>query len=67
MKVLTLATMLLCSSVAMAHYTLDYPPSRGFSDDDEPIAPCGGAAYNAAGNRTQFPLCMLLFSLPLST
>ncbi|KAF9129362.1 hypothetical protein BGX30_013976 [Mortierella sp. GBA39] len=56
MKVLTLATMLLCSSAAMAHYTLDYPPSRGFSDDDEPIAPCGGAAYNAAGNRTQFPL-----------
>ncbi|KAF9339559.1 hypothetical protein BGZ91_005560 [Linnemannia elongata] len=44
MKVLTLATMLLCSSAAMAHYTLDYPPSRGFSDDDEPIAPCGGAA-----------------------
>ncbi|KAF9545117.1 hypothetical protein EC957_011272 [Mortierella hygrophila] len=56
MKVLTLATMLLCSSAAMAHYTLDYPPSRGFSDDDEPIAPCGGTAYNAAGNRTQFPL-----------
>ncbi|KAK3819176.1 MAG: hypothetical protein J3R72DRAFT_459932 [Linnemannia gamsii] len=56
MKVLTLATMLLCSSAAMAHYTLDYPPSRGFSDNDEPIAPCGGAAYNAAGARTPFPL-----------
>ncbi|KAG0320339.1 hypothetical protein BGZ97_000258 [Linnemannia gamsii] len=56
MKVLTLATMLLCSSAVMAHYTLDYPPSRGFSDNDEPIAPCGGAAYNAAGTRTQFPL-----------
>ncbi|KAF9085322.1 hypothetical protein BGX23_009790 [Mortierella sp. AD031] len=57
MKVLTLATtLLLCSSAAMAHYTLDYPPSRGFSDDDEPIAPCGGAAFNAAGTRTSFPL-----------
>ncbi|KAF9121092.1 hypothetical protein BGW39_010853 [Mortierella sp. 14UC] len=56
MKVLTLATMLLCSSAVMAHYTLDYPPSRGFSDDDEPIAPCGGATYNAAGARTPFPL-----------
>ncbi|KAF9922737.1 hypothetical protein FBU30_007134 [Linnemannia zychae] len=56
MKVLTLITMLLCSSAAMAHYTLDYPPSRGFSDDNEPIAPCGGSAYNAAGARTPFPL-----------
>ncbi|KAI1308433.1 hypothetical protein EDD11_004284 [Mortierella claussenii] len=46
--------MLLCSSAAMAHYTLDYPASRGFSDDNEPTAPCGGFA--AAGNRTQFPL-----------
>ncbi|KAF9329840.1 hypothetical protein BGZ91_000378 [Linnemannia elongata] len=56
MKALTLATMLLCSSAAMAHYTLDYPPSRGFSSVNESIAPCGGAAYNAAGNRIQFPL-----------
>ncbi|KAG0208508.1 hypothetical protein BGX28_000562 [Mortierella sp. GBA30] len=54
MKVLALATTLLCSSAVMAHYTLDYPQSRGFSDDNEPTAPCGG--FNSVANRTQFPL-----------
>ncbi|KAF9927572.1 hypothetical protein BGZ75_003395 [Mortierella antarctica] len=54
MKILQLATALLCSSAAMAHFTLDYPTSRGFSDDNEPVAPCGG--FNNAANRTQFPL-----------
>ncbi|CAO3572445.1 unnamed protein product [Mortierella alpina] len=54
MKILQLATALLCSSAAMAHFTLDYPTSRGFSDDNEPQAPCGG--FNSAANRTQFPL-----------
>ncbi|KAF9563267.1 hypothetical protein EC968_004964 [Mortierella alpina] len=54
MKILQLATALLCSSAVMAHYTLDYPASRGFSDDKEPEAPCGG--FNTAANRTQFPL-----------
>ncbi|KAG0295589.1 hypothetical protein BGZ98_001331 [Dissophora globulifera] len=54
MKVLSLATILLCSSAAMAHFTLDYPASRGFNDDNEPTAPCGG--FNTATNRTQFPL-----------
>ncbi|KAG0245633.1 hypothetical protein B0O80DRAFT_501305 [Mortierella sp. GBAus27b] len=38
----------------MAHFTLDYPLSRGFIDDNEPTAPCGG--FNAVSNRTQFPL-----------
>ncbi|KAI7822160.1 hypothetical protein BC939DRAFT_398159 [Gamsiella multidivaricata] len=46
--------MLLCSSAAMAHYILDYPQSRGFDDDKEPTAPCGG--FDTVGNRTQFPL-----------
>ncbi|KAF9184675.1 hypothetical protein BGZ51_008642 [Haplosporangium sp. Z 767] len=54
MKVLSLATLLLCSSAAMAHYTLDYPPTRGLNEDQEPTAPCGG--FNTAGARTQFPL-----------
>ncbi|KAF9110976.1 hypothetical protein BGX27_005551 [Mortierella sp. AM989] len=54
MKVLSLATLLLCSSAAMAHYTLDYPQSRGFDDAKEPSAPCGG--FDAVANRTQFPL-----------
>ncbi|KAF8983164.1 hypothetical protein BGZ46_010762 [Entomortierella lignicola] len=54
MKVLSLATLLLCSSAAMAHFTLDYPQSRGFDDDKEPTAPCGG--FDAVANRTDFPL-----------
>lgn len=24
------------------HFTLDSPTTRGFSDDEEPTAPCGG-------------------------
>ncbi|KAF9184673.1 hypothetical protein BGZ51_008640 [Haplosporangium sp. Z 767] len=54
MKVLSLATLLLCSSAAMAHYSLDYPPTRGESESQETVAPCGG--FNTAGARTQFPL-----------
>ncbi|KAG0046696.1 hypothetical protein BGZ83_008122 [Gryganskiella cystojenkinii] len=55
MKVLSsLATMLLCSSAVMAHFTLDYPASRGFNDDAEGNAPCGG--FDTVTNRTQFPL-----------
>ncbi|KAG0038429.1 hypothetical protein BGZ82_000253 [Podila clonocystis] len=46
--------MLLCSSAAMAHFTLDYPASRGFNDDNEPNAPCGG--FDSVSNRTQFPI-----------
>ncbi|KAF9347342.1 hypothetical protein BGX26_001165 [Mortierella sp. AD094] len=39
----------------MAHFILDYPPSRGFDDDAEPNAPCGG--FNAVPtNRSMFPL-----------
>ncbi|KAG0001349.1 hypothetical protein BGZ80_004336 [Entomortierella chlamydospora] len=54
MKVLSLASLLLCSSAAMAHFTLDYPQSRGFDDDKEGTAPCGG--FDTVANRTQFPL-----------
>lgn len=54
MKVLSLAAVLLCSSAAMAHYTLDYPASRGFNDDNEPTGPCGG--FDTVKNRTEFPL-----------
>ncbi|KAF9907156.1 hypothetical protein BX616_000519 [Lobosporangium transversale] len=54
MKALSIATLLLCSSAAMAHYTLDYPPTRGLNEDNEPIAPCGGFA--TVGQRSQFPL-----------
>jgi len=55
MKIVTsLAAALLCSSAVMAHFTLDYPVSRGFNDDAEPTGPCGG--FDAVANRSQFPL-----------
>ncbi|KAI7851647.1 hypothetical protein BDC45DRAFT_515502 [Circinella umbellata] len=48
------AGLTLLQSVS-AHYQLTYPESRGFSEDNEPSAPCGG--FNtASSNRTQFPL-----------
>ena len=56
MKAFTsLAATLLCSSAVMAHFTLDYPTSRGFLDAAEGTASCGG--FDALTNRTQFPLC----------
>ncbi|KAF8939298.1 hypothetical protein BGZ58_010195 [Dissophora ornata] len=58
MKITSLAStlLLLCSSSSvMAHFILDYPISRGFDDDAEPNAPCGG--FNAVPtNRSMFPL-----------
>ncbi|KAI8073253.1 hypothetical protein BC940DRAFT_290918 [Gongronella butleri] len=45
---------LLCQSV-LGHYQLTYPPARGFSEDTEPTAPCGG--FNSvSSSRNQFPL-----------
>ncbi|WWC86150.1 uncharacterized protein L201_001023 [Kwoniella dendrophila CBS 6074] len=42
------------ASTAMAHFTLDYPTSRGFNDDNEPQY-CGGFP-NVASPRQPFPL-----------
>ena len=48
------AGLTLLQSVS-AHYQLTYPESRGFNEDNEPNAPCGG--FNSpSSNRTQFPL-----------
>ncbi|KAI9028094.1 hypothetical protein CLU79DRAFT_682344, partial [Phycomyces nitens] len=38
-----------------AHFSLTYPPTRGFSESIEATAPCGGYDTPLA-NRTQFPL-----------
>ncbi|WWC99593.1 hypothetical protein V866_006497 [Kwoniella sp. B9012] len=48
-----LATSLIAST-AFAHFTLDYPTSRGFDDDNEPQY-CGGFP-NVASPRQSFPL-----------
>ncbi|KAK4505462.1 hypothetical protein PRZ48_003425 [Zasmidium cellare] len=34
---------LAAATLASAHFRLDWPPTAGFIDDDEPNAPCGGA------------------------
>ncbi|GFZ51776.1 hypothetical protein JCM24511_09544 [Saitozyma sp. JCM 24511] len=43
----------LCASSALAHFTLDYPTSRGFNEDNEPNF-CGG--FTNVGPRQSFPL-----------
>ena len=40
---------------ALAHYTLDYPPTTGFDEDLEPNPPCGDF-YPDLSNLTAFPL-----------
>ncbi|GHJ89253.1 hypothetical protein NliqN6_5655 [Naganishia liquefaciens] len=50
----SLLVPLLVASSALAHYTLDYPPSRGFVDEDE-VKFCGGFS-SPSSMRTPFPL-----------
>ena len=50
---LSLLTILI--SVVSGHFTLDYPPTTGFDEDQEPNAPCGGFNPNL-DNLTDFPL-----------
>jgi hypothetical protein len=41
--------------IAAAHFTLDWPPSRGFDEDKMPTFPCGG--YDTpSSNRTSIAL-----------
>ncbi|OCF42434.1 hypothetical protein I317_03679 [Kwoniella heveanensis CBS 569] len=51
LKTLFAATAL--ASTVYAHFTLDYPTSRGFDDDNEPQF-CGG--FNSVETRQPFPL-----------
>ncbi|RUS16109.1 hypothetical protein BC937DRAFT_91606 [Endogone sp. FLAS-F59071] len=44
----------LSASLVSAHYQLTYPAARGFVEDQEPTAPCGG--FNSLQNRTEFPI-----------
>ncbi|KAL9579964.1 MAG: hypothetical protein Q9212_004778 [Teloschistes hypoglaucus] len=51
----TLLTLVSLTSLASAHFTLDYPPARGFDEDKLGTFPCGG--QNTVGsNRTTWPL-----------
>ncbi|KAG8721579.1 hypothetical protein FRC08_012022 [Ceratobasidium sp. 394] len=49
-RVLAIASLI---AGAAAHFTLDYPPTRGFDEDIENRF-CGG--FNTAGPRSHFPL-----------
>ncbi|KAJ9110696.1 hypothetical protein QFC19_001525 [Naganishia cerealis] len=50
----SLLASLLAASSALAHYTLDYPASRGFVDDNE-VNFCGGFTQPSS-TRTSVPL-----------
>lgn len=45
---------LALAPVALAHFNLEYPTSRGFDEDKEPTFPCGG--FDTVGSRTDFPI-----------
>ncbi|KAG1046610.1 hypothetical protein G6F43_010912 [Rhizopus delemar] len=47
--------LIALQSMGLAHFTMTYPSSRGFNEDQEPISPCGG--FNTASSeRVVFPL-----------
>ena len=48
-------TFLTTLPLVLAHYTLDYPPTTGFDEDQEPNPPCGGFNPDPA-NLTAWPL-----------
>ena len=52
MKILYL---LFVTSIVSAHFTLDYPPTTGFDEDQEPNPPCGGFPPDLS-NLTAWPL-----------
>lgn len=47
--VLTLAL----AATTSAHFVLQWPPTAGFIDDDEPNAPCGGATVQVNSSSPQ--------------
>ncbi|BFZ64170.1 hypothetical protein YB2330_005309 [Saitoella coloradoensis] len=56
MQIFTLAALAALASSASAHFTLNYPETVGFDEDNEPTAPCGGFSASDATNRTLVPL-----------
>ncbi|KAI9470583.1 MAG: hypothetical protein EXX96DRAFT_653703 [Benjaminiella poitrasii] len=53
-NLVALVATLLSAQAVLAHFQLTYPETRGFNEDQEPTAPCGG--FDTVGSRTQFPL-----------
>jgi len=52
---LRIGLVALLASSSSAHFLLNFPPTIGFSDDDETTAPCGGFTVDfATDNVTDF-------------
>ena len=47
--------LIFVTSIVSAHFTLDYPPTTGFDEDQEPNPPCGGFPPDLS-NLTAWPL-----------
>jgi len=47
--------LFLLATLTSAHFTLDYPYTTGFDEDQEPNAPCGGFPPSLS-NLTDYPL-----------
>lgn len=55
MMKLIFLTLVSLTSFVCAHFTLDYPPARGFDEDKLGSFPCGGQD-TVTTNRTSWPL-----------
>jgi hypothetical protein len=51
-----LLTLLSLASLSTAHFLLDYPPTVGFSDDNESTSPCSGFDPIVNSSSTSIPV-----------
>jgi hypothetical protein len=63
MKLISLLPLPALAGLTTAHFLLHYPPTLGFSDDNESIAPCGGfpVVFNSSDVQVQadgFPIAL---------
>lgn len=63
MKLTSLLSLSALTELTTAHFLLNYPPTLGFSDDNEGIGPCGGfpVMFNGSDVQVQadgFPIAL---------
>ena len=63
MKLISVLSLIALTKVTTAHFLLNYPPTLGFSDDDEGTSPCGGfpVVFNSSDVPAQvdgFPIAL---------
>lgn len=44
---------LMAATLTSAHFTLNWPPTAGFDDENEPNAPCGGATVTVTDDSQE--------------